>query len=70
MRAHGKGTPKQNQESGSRYTTLDRPVYDTGYRSGAQISFGSPVVTLQIPRTQENGDVVTAGELLAAVLDY
>ena len=70
LRAHGKGTPKQNQESGSRYTTLDRPVYDTGYRSGAQISFGSPVVTLQIPRTQENGDVVTAGELLAAVLDY
>ena len=53
LRAHGKGTPKQNQESGSRYTTLDRPVYDTGYRSGAQISFGSPVVTLQIPRTQE-----------------
>lgn len=31
----GKGTPKQNQESGSRYTTLDRPVYDTGYRSGS-----------------------------------
>ena len=70
LRAHGKGTPKQDQESGSRYTTLDRPVYDTGYQSGAQICFGVPVVTLQVPRTQENGDAVTAGELLAAVLEY
>lgn len=70
LRAHGKGTPKQDQESGSRYTTLDRPVYDTGYQSGAQICFGAPVVTLQVPRTQENGDAVTAGELLAAVLEY
>lgn len=70
LRAHGKGTPRQNQGSGSRHTTLDCPVYDTGYRSGEQISFGSPVVTLRLPKTQENGDAVTAGEVLAALLDY
>lgn len=72
LRGNGKGTPKLSGTSGTgtRYTTLEHPVYDTGYQSGKEVSFGSPVVTLQIPRVRENGEEVTAGELLASLLDY
>ncbi len=72
LRANGKATPKQGSGTGAgvRYTTLEHPVYDMGYQSGKEISFGSPVVTLQIPRCQENGEAVTVGELLASLLDY
>lgn len=70
LRAHGKGTPRRVSDGGSRYTTLNDPVYDTGFQSGTQISYGAPVVTLQIPRIQENRELLTTGDLLAALLDY
>ena len=72
LRAHGKGTPRQSSGTGAgvRYTTLEHPVYDTGYQSGNEISFGAPAVTLQIPRVQESGAEVTVGEMLASLLDY
>lgn len=70
LRAHEKGTPKQRAGTGFRYTTLEQPVYDTGYRSSQRVSFGSPVINLQIPRVQENGEAVTVGELLAVLLAY
>lgn len=72
LRAHGKGTPRQSSGAGAgvRYTTLEHPVYDTGYQSGNEISFGAPAVTLQIPRVQESGAEVTVGEVLASLLDY
>ena len=72
LRANGKGTPRQGSSTsaGTRYTTLEDPVYDTGYRDGKEISFGSPIVTLKIPYVTEQGEEVTTGEVLAALLDY
>ena len=35
LRGNGKGTPKIGTSgTGTRYTTLEHPVYDTGYQSG------------------------------------
>lgn len=70
LRAHGKGTPKQTSDAGSRYTTLEQPVYDTGFASGSQVQYGAPVITLRIARQKENGEEASAGEILAALLDY
>ena len=73
LRANGKGTPKQSSDAGFRYSTLEQPVYDTGYRSGvqdSQIQFGAPVVTLEIPRKREETNAATIGEVLAALLDF
>lgn len=51
LRAHGKGTPGQSSGAGAgvRYTTLEHPVYDTGYQSGNEISFGAPAVSASDP---------------------
>ena len=69
MRAHGKGTPKQNQESVPT-TTLDRQ-FDTGYRSGATRStLVRRLSRYRFHGLRKTGDVGTAGELRRAVLDY
>ncbi len=72
LRANGKGTPKQDRgtDEKAHYTTLEQPVYDTGYRNGDTISFGSPIMTLKIPGITDAGEEITAGELMAAVLDF
>lgn len=72
LRANGKGTPQKGSSTGegTRYTTMERPVYDTGYRNGADLSFGSPTVILKIPLITDTGDKITTGELLASLLDY
>ncbi len=73
LRANGKGTPKQSSDAGFRYSTLEQPVYDTGYRIGvqdSQIQFGAPVVTLEIPWKREETNAATIGEVLAALLDF
>lgn len=70
LRAHGKGTPRRMSDGGSRYTTLEDPVYDTGFQSETQVSYGAPVVTLQIPQMQENRELLTTGDLLAVLLNY
>ncbi len=70
LRAHGKGTPRRVSDGSSRYTTLEDPAYDTGFHNGTQIRYGAPVITLQIPQRQENRELLTAGDLLAALLNY
>lgn len=63
LRANGYRTPSEN----GRYSTVDRGIYDRG-KHGTEITYGSPVQTVQLPKFVD-GTRVTVEEALWAVLD-
>lgn len=63
LRANGYRTPSEN----GRYSTVDWGIYDRGTH-GTEITYGSPVQTVQLPKFVD-GTRVTVKEALWAVLD-
>ena len=65
LRANGYRTPSENGQ----YSTVERGIYDRGKR-GAEITYGSPVQTVQIPKFVDGIRVIVEEALWAVLDDY
>lgn len=86
LRACGKGTPRITVDGKMKYSTMDQGVYDVGVKEGeqdnsgisgvkpgetaAETVYGSPTVTLEIPKIDETGQAIKTGDMILTVLDY